>query len=528
MKTYGRTPILANFTEEQILDASKDLNKLDSIIIDILLNSKSLHDKNRFETLYLKGYYYGDQDIKYKEKKTRPEINNKIVENWAYACVDFKKTYLLGKPIQYVRLNDSSEEEISLLNKYVRYENKKAKDMEIYEDVLVCGRGFRYTNKDQKNPPDEAPFEIINCPVDSTEVVYSSGLKGEQLFSYIVTDMEQLVPSQNDKGEVIYQKQTYQEYTVYLRNMQLTYSNKSGELKRDGEPIPLLLGEHIITEYYVNRKRISLIELGKDLFDNINDLESLDADDLEQFVNAIMVFINAKVSGEDLDEIKEQGAVCINSDENKKASVELLQGTLNSNNTQINYNRLLNALHQILGIPVASEYGIESTGDTGKAKLTGQGYTSAGIRIEGDETMFGRCDFNSLKVILSICKEVDKSGIKSLKVSEIDSKFQRDMSDNLLVKTQGLMNLYSCDIPREYANAIVNLFSDPHQVTVEQEKKFGPQQSRQQSNVQNNNVKYEDNENKELGNKSTVKPNDKAKFQNNNITNTFQVENQDQ
>ena len=147
-KTYGRTTILANYTEQQILEASKDLNELDKIIINIILNSKSLHDKNKLETLYLKGYYYGDQDVKYKEKYTRPEINNKIVENWAFACVDFKKTYLLGKPIQYVRLNDCSEEEISTLNKYVRYENKKAKDMEIYEDVLVCGRGFRYINKD--------------------------------------------------------------------------------------------------------------------------------------------------------------------------------------------------------------------------------------------------------------------------------------------------------------------------------------------------------------------------------------------
>lgn len=515
-KTYGRTTILANYTEEQILEASNDLSKLDKIIIDIISNSKSLHDKNKLETLYLKGYYYGDQDIKYKIKHTRPEINNKIVENWAYACVDFKKTYLLGKPIQYVRLNDCSEEEISTLNKYVRYENKKAKDMEIYEDVLVCGRGFRYINKDPMSNEDEAPFELINCAVEDTEVVYSSDFRHEQLLSYIVTDMEQEIQSQNDKGEVISRIEDYQEYTVYLRNMQLVYSNKSGEFKREGEPIPLLLKEHIITEYYINRKRISLIEIAKDLFDQINDLESLDADDLEQFVNAILVFINATVSEEDLDDIKAQGAVCINSDENKKASVEYLQGALNSQNTQINYNRLINALHQILGIPVASEYGIESTGDTGKAKLTGQGYTSAGIRAEGDETMFGRCDFNALKVILSVCKITD-SGIKELKASDIDSKFQRDMSDNLLVKTQGLLNLYSCDIPREYANAIVNLFSDPHAVTQEQETLFGEQVSQQNGNKSNG----FDNDNNEFG--KFTKEADKANEQNKRATNAEQM-----
>ena len=51
----------------------------------------------------------------------------------------------------------------------------------------------------------------------------------------------------------------------------------------------------------------------------------------------------------------------------------------------------------------------------------------------------------------------------------------KDRLDNLLVKTQGLLNLYACDIPREFANSIVNLFSDPHAITMEQEKLFGPQ-----------------------------------------------------
>ena len=520
MRTFGRKTILANYTEEQILDASKDLNKLDEIIINILLNAKSIHANNRIETLYLKGYYYGDQDIKYKVKQTRPEINHKIVENWAYACVDFKKTFLLGKPIQYVRLNDKEEEEISLLNQYVRYENKTSKDLEIYEDVLVCGRGYRYINKDQKTSlaPDEAPFEIINCPVEDTEVVYSSALGGEQLLAFIETDMEQIISSQNDKGELIERKENYEKYTVYLRNMQLEYTNKSGEFKREGEPIPLIYGEHIINEVYVNRKRISLIELVKDILDSINDLESLDADDIDQFVNAIMVFTNAQVSEEDLDGIREMGAVCINSDENKKASVELLQGTLQSNNTQINYNRLLGSLHQIAGIPIATEYGIESTGDTGKAKLTGQGYTSAAIRIRGDETMFQKCDFNSLKVILAVCKQTDNSGIKNLKASDIDSKFQRDMSDNLLVKTQGLMNLYECDIPREYANSIVNLFSDPHAVTQEQEKLFGEQQSQQGAKASGNSKNIEEN----------TKAKDIADKQNNNIINVQEKNIQEQ
>lgn len=480
IKTYGRQTIYAPYTEEQFLSYD-NVNTLYQRVIDIIQKSAGIHINNRRETLYLKDFLYGRQDIYTdKVKHTRTEIDNKTVENWAYSIVDFRKTYLLGKPIQYVQLNDSGEEEISALNKYVRYENKKAKDMMLYEDVLTCGRGFRYVNKDGEKELDEAPFELINCEAENTEVVYSNALGHKQLFAYIQTDMEYVNSYIDEKNNLVDQIIPYNEYTVYLKNMKFTVNDKSGELKVDeNSVVPLLWNNHIITEYYLNEKRIGLIELGKDLFNDINYLESLDKDDMEQFVNAIMVFTNAEVSSEDLADIRELGAVCINSTDQKKASIDLLQGRLNATDTQTYYNRLLTALHQILAVPVASDSGTVSYGDTGKAKLTGQGFTSAGIRSEGSETMFGMCDLNSLKTILAICKQTKSSEIKNLKVSEVDARFQRDMSDNLLVKTQGLLNLYACDIPRKFANSIVNLFGDPTQVTKEQETLFGPQVSQQ-------------------------------------------------
>lgn len=481
MKTFGRTTILAPYEEKDLLELSKkkDLKELDTVITNILTESLQIHNQNRDETLYLKGYLYGDQDIKDKEKHTREEINNKTTENWVWAFVDFKKAYLLGKPIQYVQINNSENAEISVLNQYARYSHKKAKDMDIYGDALVCGRGFRYVNKNLNFEDGKAPFEIINCNPEDTEVVYSSKLGNEQLFAYIVTNMVDYgVPSTDDTGKDVEPKD-YIEVQVYLRNMVLTYSDKGGSLVRVGEPQLLLWGEHIITEYYLNKKRISMIEIGKDLFDDINYLESLDKDDMEQFVNAIMVFTNATVTEEDLDDIKALGAVCINSTEQKKASVDLLQGRLNAGETQTYYNRLLVSLHQILGVPMFSEYGKTSYGDTGQARLTGQGYTDASIRAEGDTTMFGVCDMKCLEIILKICKNVSNSNIKTLNVSDIDNKFQREMSENLLVKTQGLMNLYACDVPREIANSIVNLFSDPNAVTELQNKMFGEQQSQQ-------------------------------------------------
>lgn len=485
MKTFGRKTIYVSYAEKDVLD--KPISEQDKIIIDIIESTKGIHDLNCSESKYLKDYLRGIQDIYVeKQKLTRTEIDNKTVENWAWAFVEFKKSYLLGNPIQYVQLNDSGEKEIGLLNQYARFENKKAKDLSCYDDVLTCGRGFVYKNYQKPTDDDEAPFELLNCDTEHTEVIYSNKLGHEQIGSYIRTPMEYVATRINpENGQSEQYIQPYNEYTFYLRNRSVVVNDKSGTLQVvDSKPI--ILKEHVITEYYTNKYRLSLIEIGKDLFNDINYLESLDKDDMESFVNAVMVFTNVEVSESEIAQIQELGAVCINSTDNKKASIELLQQRLNATDTQVYYNRLLTSLHQILGIPMASDSGTVTSGDTGRAKLTGQGYTMAGIRAENDQTMYGMCDMEMIKGVLKACKLAPNTEFKTLKISQFEPKFFIDRSDNILTKTQALMNLYSCDIPRKFANSIIGLFGDANVVTQEMEKQFGPQVSQQGSKLTTN------------------------------------------
>ena len=329
---------------------------------------------------------------------------------------------------------------------------------------------------------------------------------------YIVTTVDPVTGAQE------HQPRYYSEYTVYLRNQILVFNDKSGNLQLDpSKTKPITINEHIISEYYVNRRRISLIELGKDIFNAINNIESLDLDDMDAYVNNLLVFINCEATEEDLKGMAELGAVNITSTDQKKASIETVQQRLKADGTQIHYNRLLTSLHQILGIPMASDSGTLESGDTGKAKLTGQGYTSATIRIEGDETKFGDCDKQCLKVILKICKNSPDSEIKNLKLIDVEPKFQRDVSDNLLVKTQGLMNLLECKIPKKYALEIPNLFSDVEAVVKDMETEEKERQEQFEQNQEGfNNAQ------------NTTKTVDKANEQNNDIKNTEEIENQEQ
>ena len=148
----------------------------------------------------------------------------------------------------------------------------------------------------------------------------------------------------------------YDEFTVYTRKFQFVVSDKFGNWQII-DVKPIIVEEHYITEYYLNKKRMGIIEIAKDIFDDINYVENLDKDDIESFVNAIMVFTNAEVDKEGMDAIKQYGAVSIKSTEQKKASVELLQSRLKSLDTQIYYLRKISALHSILSIPQANNSG---------------------------------------------------------------------------------------------------------------------------------------------------------------------------
>lgn len=500
MKTFGRHTIYANYTEKQLLSGSKE--EKEAKVLDILQNSISLHMMNRGDIIYLSNYLYGDQDIKNKVKLTRIDINNKGVENWAWAFQDWKKAFLLGKPIQYAPLDDKASEEITLLNNYVNYENKDQLDEDIYEDIFAVGRGYRYVNASPINEDDEAPIEILNFDVKDTEIVYSSSAQHEQLLTFVETSKKYIEQDVDpNTGEKKYIEKNYNEYNVYTRDTFYLIDDKLGEENLQIiEERPIIPQGHRVTEYYFNRKRMGMLEICKDIFDDINYVENLDKDDIESFVNSIMVFTNAEVDKKAIEAIKEFGAVSIKSTEQKKASVELLQSRLKSLDTQVYYLRKLSALHSILSVPQATSNGDLSNAETGKGFLTGQGFTSASVRIENEEKAFKKCDRESLKMILKICKSLDGSGIKDLKVSNIDIKFSRDLSDNLLTKTQALINLAQAQIPPEIRNTVVGLFNDPISVTrlqqayIEEQNKINQKLAdmQKQNQVSNNEI-YEQN-----------------------------------
>ena len=472
------------------------MKKADFVTGDVVANIMKylpyvlrVHNYNKGQIDYLYNYYKGIQPILAKEKVVRPDINHIVLENHAYEFVNFKKSYIFGKPIQYVykgaKNSEDIENEIVALNTFMENISKTSEDGELAEWQYICGTGYRYIDKGSAE--DNSPF-IMSCPDPrETFVVYSNSIKEEVLFSGFVTYKSNLfgaIPLSNasannnlsfDKVITIYTDDFY----IELESFQEAGIERYRPIPKDTgiegippvEKYPLVIKGNRIIEYPLNNARLGLIEVVMSLFDAINQVKSNDVDDIDQFVQSLLVFINQEVEPEKFKQLIKLGAIEVNSaDASRPADVKLLTSQLSHSETKVVTMDLYQTALRIAGIPINAG---SSSGDTGNAKSIGEGWTMADARANQDEQNFKKYEKQALKLILDICKQnkvdVKTKDNKSLKIEnlsplDIDIKFTRNKSDNLLVKTQGLLNMMSCQIEPQIAFETSGLFSDPNEV----------------------------------------------------------------
>jgi SPP1 family phage portal protein len=411
-------------------------------VVEVLNKTLDTHRLNRQDINYLYEYYRGNQPILQRVKKHRPEINNKIVENHALEIVDFKKGYVFGEPIQYVRRGESEEisERITQLNEYMFAEDKAAKDKELAEWFFICGTAYRMILPDRLAgvDPDESPFEIDTLDPRSTYVVYNSGFGKKPLMAvkYIKNEEEERVYS-------IYTKDTYFE----IVNDKI--------IKED----PHVLGDIPIIEYPANNARLGAFEVVLPLLDAINNITSCRMDGIEQFIQSFMKFINCDIDEEQFLALRELGALKIKSDRDLPADVDIVSKELNQSQVQVLKDDIYQTVLIICGMP-DRKGGSRSTGDTGQAVLLRDGWSAAEARAKDTELMFKGPEKRFLRLALRILRDTANF---NMRLSEIDIKFTRNKTDSLLVKTQGLQNQLEAGIHPQIAIAHCGLYSDPEQ-----------------------------------------------------------------
>jgi SPP1 family phage portal protein len=418
-------------------------------VVKVLKDAYSTHQKNSSDIDYLYNYYKGNQPILQREKLIRPEINNKIVENHAYEIVDFKKGYVFGEPVQYVRRGeeDGVSDKIALLNEYMFMVDKALQDKDLAEWFNICGTSYRMVlpNKNYTYDSDESPFEIDTLDPRYTFVVYNNGFGKRPLMGvkYIETEDRKV------------------KFSVYTDNKY--YEIVDDKVETEDSHV---LGAVPIIEYPANMARIGSFEVVLGLLDALNNTVSNRMDGIEQYIQSFMKFINCDIDETDFMALKELGAIKIKGEPGNPADVDLVSQELDQSQTQVTKDDIYQMILIICGMPDRNGAN-RTTGDTGQAVILRDGWSAAESRARDTELVFKSSEKKFLKIVLRVVRDLSHL---DLSLSDIDIKFTRNRTDHLLVKTQGMQNQLEAGIHPQIAIATSGLYSDPEQVYIDSMK----------------------------------------------------------
>ena len=410
---------------------------------DVVEKAMQTHEHNRGEIDYLLRYYKGEQPILGREKKVRPEINNKIVINVANEIVSFKVGYLCGEPVQYVNRTseENKSEAINRLNNLMMDVSKIDRDQEIVEWQMIGGTAYRIVLPQPESPMDgiECPFRLYTLDPRNTFVVYTNDVTRAPMLGVHYRKDE------NDKAE----------YSVYTANRFYRWADNEEVVEEEHalDMIPII-------EYPANNSRMGSFETVLTILDAINNIESNRVDGVEQFVQAFMKFVNCDIDETQWNQFKEQGLIKIRTHDGQHADVDLVSDELDQSQTQTMKDDLYTAVLTICGMPNRSGGGGRaSTSDTGIAVELRDGWSAAETRAKDSENIFKRSERVMLRLVTSICKTL---GDIALEPSDIDIKFTRRNFEGIQAKSQVLVTMLERpQIHPLLAFTSCGLFTDP-------------------------------------------------------------------
>lgn len=436
--------IIAQFGRAELFTTKQTVT--DNNVLEILADVESTHRTNVSEIDYLYKYMRGYQPILSRTKEVRPEICNRIVENHALEIVSFKTGYEFGEPIQYVRRGEreGTAVKIDKLNQYMNAINKHKADKELAEWAHIGGNAYRLTLPKANN---DTPIESYVIDPRTAGIVKSNGFRRQPLLGFIEVTEED--------GSLIKYCYSVDRYYEIVNNRQIRVSK------------PHTIGHIPLIEYIANSSRLGAFEVVLGMLDALNLMTSNRLDGIEQFVQSFMKFIDCDITSDDFENLRAMGALKIKSggDIGRQAIVDIITSELNQQQAQIAKDDMYQMILTICGMP-DRQGSNRTTGDTGAAVILRDGWGVAEAKARETELMFKASEREFLKIVLRIGNELDNLG---LEITDIDVKFTRNKTDNLLVKTQGMQNLLEAGIAPRISIATTGLFSDPEQVYQESE-----------------------------------------------------------
>lgn len=413
---------------------------------------------------YLDNYYRGDQPIKYRQKKVRPEINNRVVENHAYELVESKVADLFGEPVKYVLVNSDDESktlQLQKLNACMDSEDKAEIDIERGRWASIAGTSYLYiSNGNRIKEMDEAPFALkVENPMYCSVVYFSDDDTPAYCFF-----------KRKDKEGTYFQIYTQSEVFVIRGNVVESVARNGHNM------IPLI-------EYPNNDRRISDIEITIDLTDELNRLQSDRANGLEQFVQNLLVAINCDFTSSEYEKLRSQGLISVSDrTDGKKADIKSLSQEMDQQIVQSEKDDVYQMFLIVQGKPGRQE---NSGGDTGQAVALRNGYYDEDKRAELRIPSFKKSERMMLRFVLNRLRVQNDF---DLKLSEIDIRPKRSKLENMMVKAQVFQILHQIGVDDDIAAQVINLFPDVQEAMNLSRERMREQFNHSIGNTTNNTV----------------------------------------
>ena len=433
----------------------------DANVLEIVEQTMLAHEINRDEMVYLKKYEKGDQPIFYRVKDIRPEINIRIVSNYAKMITDFGVGYEFGSPIMFVqrakddfRKADPNQDDkrVASLNEMLWEQNKADKDIEMAHDFKTCGLGYMMAYPKLKPSEDIAPFDLLVLNPLNTYCVYSNDAYKRKMLG--------LTYSYNISTQI-------RRATAYTDDF--VYTIVDGEII---DKVPNIIGIIPIIEFKNDSNKMACFEAVIPLMDALNLANSDRLNDLAQYVQAILWLHNCTIDETQKQELRDGGFIqTTTTADGKEAKVTYVTASLNQAETQALVSDLYERMLEIAGVP-----GRETSkgGNTGAAILLSNGWQLAETKAKTMEPIFSKSEMELLEVIIAILRNTEDipEELKGLKKSDVLVKFSRNKTYDLVSRTSALVNMIKVGIDPHHALPAVDIFDDNQQVVIDSLKRI--------------------------------------------------------
>lgn len=437
-----------------ILKGRRKIFAIDEInkdnIIETVNNALCYHFENMVEEEYLYWYRRGVQPILDREKKIRSDINNKVVINNADQIVVFKNGYFLPKPAFYVTRKDNANK-IEKLNEFLYTSGKQTVDNQLADWFHTVGLGVLFARANKENDK-EKPVEVFCLDPRTAFTTYSRKVGNPANMGINIVQNDEKVYIDVWTKDSVYH--LYGSMKPKIDTNSVMVAEASSIVKIEPNP----LGMIPIIEYQFNSNRMGAFETCLSLMDSINRIESNRLDGVEQFIQSLAVAVNCQFpEGTTIKEIMKAGMIVLKSIGENKADFKIISEQLDQTQTQTTLDNYYEQLCDKAGIPYVNRSGGGSSDNVGAVYLR-NGWAMADTHCRNTEDLFKESNRLFDKLFLNILKT--KANFE-ISINDFEIQIPREEMSNLLVKTQGALNLKQLGLSPEKVLAMSGLSNDP-------------------------------------------------------------------